>query len=98
LRNLGVPLLLAIGLSIVSAVRHRASGGGTSRLEEDEGGAVVAVLVAIAGLFGCLGSSALGSDPRPLFAALGVLMVLLVASALRRDWTILLPVGLASSA
>jgi uncharacterized membrane protein len=97
LRNLGVPLLLGIALSLVSAVRHRAVPTRTS-LEEDEGAAVLAVLVMVAGLFGCLGSSALGSDPRPLFAALGIAMLLLMGSALRRSWTGLVPLGLAASA
>jgi len=83
-RNLAVPLLLVAALSVASFVRHRrepASADG----DEDEAGAIAATLAALAGLFGCIGSARLGSDPRPLFAALGVQVVLLVASSLRRD-------------
>jgi uncharacterized membrane protein len=94
LRNLSVPLLLAIALALVAARRAEAPVNAT----EDEGGVVGATLVAIAGLFGCLASSELGGDPWPLFAALALTQVLLVASAVRRDWTWLLPAGLVAAA
>ncbi|MBI3932169.1 MAG: DUF2339 domain-containing protein [Acidobacteria bacterium] len=94
LRNLAVGLLLTLALSLVAALRSRAP----VNADEDEAAVVGANLVFLAGLFGCLGSAERGGDPWPLFAALGVSMVLLVASVLRRDWTPLLPVGLAVSA
>lgn len=94
LRNLGVGLLLTIGLSLVAAVRSRAP----VNADEDEAAVVGANVVFLAGLFGCLGSAERGGDPWPLFAALVVAMVLLVVSVLRRDWTPLLPVGLGVSA
>src|SRR6185503_8734231 len=42
----------------------------------------------------CLATSRLGADPWPLFIALGVVTVLLIVSALRRDWTPLVPFAL----
>ena len=94
LRNLGGGLLLTIALSLLAAVRSRAP----VNADEDEAAVVGANLVFLAGLFGCLGSPDRGGDPRPLFAALAVATVLFVLSALRRDWTPLLPVALAGSA
>jgi len=94
LRNLGVGLLLTITLSLLAAARLRAP----VNANEDEGAVVVANMVFLAGLFVCLGSAERGGDPWPLFAALAVAMILLVTSALRRDWTALLPVALVLSA
>jgi uncharacterized membrane protein len=90
LRNLSLPLLLAIALSLVAARRAEAPVNAT----EDEAGVVGATLIASAGLFACLLSPELGRDPGPLFVALAIALVLLVASALRRDWTWLVPSGL----
>ncbi|HXB55055.1 MAG TPA: DUF2339 domain-containing protein [Vicinamibacteria bacterium] len=90
LRNLSVPLLLAITVSLVAARRAEAP----VNANEDEAGVVGATLIAVAGLFACLVSPELGRDPGPLFVALAITLVLLVASALRRDWTWLLPGGL----
>ena len=94
LRNLAVGLLLTIALSLLAAVRARAP----VNADEDETAVVGANLVYLVGLFGCLGTADRGADPWPLFAALAVTMVLLVASAVRRDWTLLLPPGLGASA
>jgi uncharacterized membrane protein len=94
LRNLGVGLLLTVALSLLAAGRSRAP----VNADEDEAAVVAANAVFLAGLFGCLGSVERGGDPWPLFAALAVTIVLLVASALRRDWMPLLPVGLCASA
>jgi uncharacterized membrane protein len=90
LRNLSVPLLLAITMSLVAARRAEVP----VNANEDEAGVVGATLIAIAGLFACLVSPELGRDPAPLFIALAMALFLLVASALRRDWTWLVPGGL----
>jgi uncharacterized membrane protein len=90
LRNLSIPLLLAITLSLVAARRAEAPVDAN----EDEAGVVGATLIAVAGLFACLASPELGRDPAPLFVALAIALLLLVASALRRDWTWLVPGGL----
>src|SRR5262249_51268437 len=94
LKNLSVPLLFTLALSIAAAVRAIAP----VNADEDEAAVVGANFVALAGLLGCLGSAELGADPRPLFAALFVGVVLLLASALRRDWTWLVPLALVASA
>jgi uncharacterized membrane protein len=92
LQNLSVPLLLAIGLSLVAA-RRGATRPAADDSGEDDAGAVIATFIALFGLFACLPSSDLGGDPRPLFAAFAVGVVLLVLASLRRDWTPLLPFG-----
>jgi uncharacterized membrane protein len=92
-RNLGVASLFTIALSLVAGRRARAPAGGV----EDEAGVVGAVLVAYAGLLGCLVSAELAGDPIPLFAALALEVALLVVSARRRDWTWLVPAGLLAS-
>jgi uncharacterized membrane protein len=94
LRNLSVPLLLAIVVSLVAARRAAAP----ANADEDEAGVVGANLVGLAGLFACLVKAELGADPWPLFAALAVVTMLLVVSAVRRDWSGLVPLGLAASA
>jgi len=97
LRNLSVPLLIAIGLSLVAA-RRGAARKRDADSAEDEAGSVAATAIALFGLFACLGSKDLGGDPRPLFAALAVGAVLLVLSALRRDWSPLVPLSLLTAA
>jgi hypothetical protein len=93
LRNLSVPLLFTLVLSGIAALRAQ-----TPVHAEAEAAVVLADFTALAGLFGCLATSRLGADPRPLFVALAVAVVMLVGSALRRDWTPLIPVGLVASA
>jgi uncharacterized membrane protein len=93
-RNLAFGLLLTIALSLLAAARSRAPVGAV----EDEAAAVGADLVFVSSLFGCLVTPARGGDPLPLFLALAIAMVLLVVSAVRRDWTALVPIGLAASA
>jgi hypothetical protein len=102
LRNLSVPLLFAIAMSLVSA-RRAARTAAPARSaaqspDDDEGGVVGATLVALAGIFLCLVAPRLASDPWPLFAGLAVTLALLVVSALRRDWTELVAVGLVAAA
>ncbi|HEX6738062.1 MAG TPA: DUF2339 domain-containing protein, partial [Vicinamibacteria bacterium] len=89
-RDLAVGLLLTLALSILATLRTRAP----VNADEDEAAVVGADAVYLAGLFGCLGSTTRGGDPVPLFAALTVAVALLVVSALRRDWTPLLPLAL----
>ena len=96
-RNLAVPLLLAAALSVASLLRLRRDAGSTAG-DEDEAGAVAATVVALAGLFGCIGLPSLGRDPQPLFAALAVQAALLVVSSLRRDWPGFVLVSLLGSA
>ena len=99
LRNLSLPLLLALGWSLVSALRQtKERAWSLTRADVHEAGAVATTLIAVAGLFGCLATSELGGDPWPLFLAMAFLVVLLVGSALRRDWTWLLAAGLGVSA
>jgi hypothetical protein len=99
-RNLAVPLLLTLALSLAATRRGAATPRVTRSfavdLDDDELGVVGATLVAMAGLFGSLTS--LGSDPRPLFAALAVTLVLLITSTLRRDLTELIPLALVGAA
>ncbi len=102
LRNLSIPLLFVIALSLASARRSARTAtpppSAALSLEDPELGVVGASLVALAGLFLCLGAPRLASDPWPLFAGLAVTLVLLVASALRRDWTELISLGLLAAA
>jgi uncharacterized membrane protein len=92
-RNLALPLLHAVLLAVLAGARAR---GGRSDAE-DEGGAVLATLMAIAGLFGCLVVTSRGGDPVPVFLALAVAVLLLVASALRRGWSALFVLALAAA-
>ena len=92
-RDLSLPLLLAAALSLAAAWRARAPVDA----DDDEAGVVAAVLVAVAGLFGCLASAERGADAWPLFVALAVADLLLVVSALRGRAR-LVPVALAASA
>jgi uncharacterized membrane protein len=101
-RNLAVPLLLALTFSLVSA-RRAARTAPPARFvavspDDDELGVAGATLAALVGLFLCLGSPELVPDPWPLFAALAVVLALLVVSALRRDWTELVVVALVAAA
>src|SRR5918999_65474 len=93
-RDLAVPVLFTIALSLVAA--HRAPA--PVNANEDEGSVVAATLVAALSLLGCVLDVELGSDPRPLFAALAVYVVLLGISARRRDWTWLVLFALMISA
>ncbi len=92
-RDLSLPLLLAAALSLAAAWRARAPVDA----DDDEAGVVAAVLVGVAGLFGCLASAERGADAWPLFVALAVADLLLVVSALRGRAR-LVPVALAASA
>jgi uncharacterized membrane protein len=92
-RNLALPPAHAALLSVVAGLR---AGGGRSDAE-DESGALLATLVSVAGLFGCLAVAGRGADPVPMFAALAVSVLLLPGSALRRRWTPLFVVALAAS-
>lgn len=99
LRNLALPLLIAIGASLVATLRAARRGRAEAeRTVEDEAGVLLSAGVALAGLFGCLTSSRLGGDPWPLFAALAVLAALFVNSGLRREWLALLPATLVAVA
>jgi uncharacterized membrane protein len=93
LRNLAVGLLVALAFSLLATLRSRAP----LDADEDEAGAVVANAVFVTGLFGCLASTERGGDPWPLFLALGVAVILWVGSAMRRDWTALVPAALLGS-
>jgi Predicted membrane protein (DUF2339) len=102
LRNLAVPLLLAMVFSLASA-RRAAQAAPPARFaavspDDDELGVAGATLVALVGLFLCLPSPELARDPWPLFTALAVVLALLVVSALRRDWTELVVVALVAAA
>jgi len=102
MRNLSVPLIFAIAMSLVSARRAVRTAApvrsAALALDDDELGVVGATLVALAGIFLCLAAPRLASDPWPLLAGLAVTLALLVVSALRRDWTELVAVGLVAAA
>ncbi len=85
LRNLAVPVLLALLLSVAAGARA-ARRRSAAELVQDELGVAAATLVAVAGLYLCPLSGPLSSDAWPLFSALAVADVLIVVSALRRDW------------
>jgi uncharacterized membrane protein len=82
-RNLALPVLLAIALSLVSG---RLARGAERPSVADEAAALIAALLAVLGLFACLVRPSL-SAPQPLFAATAALVGVLLLSALRRDWT-----------
>lgn len=94
LRNLALPLAVALFASLAAGVRAPRRAADDRAGVEDEAGVLLATGVALLGLFGCLTTSRLGGDPWPLFGALAVTVALLVAAALRRDWTALLPLAL----
>jgi uncharacterized membrane protein len=94
LRNLAVPLLFAIVLSVVASLR----GAGSRPAAEHEAAAVAATAMAGLVLWGCLTGAELGREPAALFAALAVAMILALVSAVRSDWTPLLPISLVVSA
>jgi hypothetical protein len=93
LRNLAVPVLFAVVLSLVAGRRARAS----VNPDEDEAGVVGATLVGTFGLMGCL-TWRLAEEALPLLSALALYAVLLVVSARRRDWTPFVPASLFLSA
>ncbi|MBN2369303.1 MAG: DUF2339 domain-containing protein [Vicinamibacteria bacterium] len=96
-RNLSLPLLLPLSLSLLAVWRAREERSASCRVE-NEVATVVTVGTALLGLFGCLALPALGSDPLPLFAALAALTALILVSSLRRRWDLLVPGALAASA
>ena len=98
LRNLSLLLLLTMVLSLVGALRASRRTGETDADNEDAGAVVAAAAVGILGLFGCLGSTELGGDPWPLFAALAVNLGFLLFCVLWRDWTPLIPAALVATA
>jgi uncharacterized membrane protein len=83
LRNLSLPLLFAMALSLSASLRRDRD---STDAAFEETGVVLAATIALVGLFGCLGSKALGGDPLPLFAALAVAVGLLLTSSVRRAW------------
>jgi hypothetical protein len=66
-------------------------------VELDITGAIVAWGIAAAGLCGCLAHHATGADPRPLLAAVSVLLLVAIVLAIAR-WAVLLPCALAYAA
>lgn len=82
LGNLALPLLFTLALSLAASRRARELGADAF----EEIAVVLADLVAVFGLFACLATSVLGSDPFPLFVALGVAVGLLLVSSLRMAW------------
>ncbi len=89
-RDLALPLLFIVAMSLVASQRVVQRGFDF----EDEAAVLLADAVVLAILFGCLASARLGSDPLPLFAALALVSVVAVASALRGASTAMLPVTL----
>ena len=87
-RDLGLALLFIVALSLVASQRALRRGSGL----EDEMAVLSAAAVVLAILFGCLASVPLASDPVPLFAALAVVVLIAVTSALRGASTLVLPV------
>lgn len=87
LRNLAVPLLLALALSWLATLRSADPTHGAARAQLDDDLGVLAVLgSALLGLFAALFTPQLSSAAWPLFSALVVLVGLLLALALRRGW------------
>lgn len=93
LAHLAVPLLFAAAWSLLAAARADAPVDA----DDDERGAVLAALGALAGLFLCLVRTSTGREPLPLFAGLYVVVALLLASAVRRHWSPLTLVALAGA-
>ena len=99
LRNLSLPVLVAVVWAEISVWRHSRP----ELLSPDQSthygiGVVTATLINVAGLFFCLTTSELGRDPWPLQVAMAMLSVLLVAVALYRNWSWLLLVATGASA
>jgi len=90
LRNLAVPQLFAIALSLAVRVRWRERTADASQ----GSGPALASIIAICGLFGCLALPALGADPVPLFLALFASLVVLLVTSVRLDWGALVPIAL----
>ena len=100
-RNLAVPLLLSLALSLAGVGRRSvALQLAAVDLDDDELGVLGATVVAIAGLFLMLLNRAPWgtSAPSATFAALAVALVICLVSVLRRDWTELLLLELAAAA
>lgn len=90
LRNLAVPQLFAIALSL--AVRYRSRDRTAQPVQGF--GPVLAACVAIFGLFGCLASTTLGADPVPLYLALAASLLVLLVTSIRMTWGALVPFAL----
>ena len=95
LRDLAPGLLLVGLLSTAATLRTRRDG---AEAVEDDAAVLVADGVALFGLFGCLTVTALGRDPRPLFAALAVALVFVLHTMWRRAWADLALFGLGVAA
>ena len=95
LRDLAPGLLLVGLLSTAATLRSRRDGAAAV---EDDAAVLVADGVALFGLFGCLTVTALGRDPRPLFAALAVALVFVLHTMWRRAWADLALFGLGVAA
>jgi uncharacterized membrane protein len=94
LPHLALPLLFTLALSLLASQRAASQGADAFH----ELAVVAANGIAVIGLFGCLGSRPLGSEPFPLFLALAVAIGLLLVSSLRMTWGTLAPLGLAAAA
>lgn len=92
-RDLALPLLFALGLSLAAGRRARAGGARAA----DELAVVLAVAVAVFGLFVCIAVRPLAADPLPLFVALAVAVVLWLVGSLRAAWGWLVPVALVAA-
>ena len=93
-RNLAVPILLAVGLAALAALRETSGEGSVA----EEVSLLAVQGMGYVGLLACLVEASRGGDPLPLFVALAVVVALVVASALRTGWTALLPVALLAAA
>lgn len=94
LRNLALPLLVSLVLSLAVAARGRERGADGGQ----EIGVVFSVGVAMLGLFVCLAVQPLGLQPGPLFLALAVALLLLLAASLRTAWGALAVCGAVAAA
>lgn len=86
LRNLALPLLLALAFSWLATLRGAHARDAHARALDDDLGALGAIGMALAGLFVALAVPRLSGAAWPLFGALFVLLGLLLALALRRGW------------
>lgn len=97
-RNLALPVLLALAWSVVASLRWEGGPALSPSSAAWEWGAVASAFIALFGLLLLCPVPPLGREPLPLFTALLLLLVLLAGSALRRNWTAVLPAGLGLSA
>ncbi|MCU0242636.1 MAG: DUF2339 domain-containing protein, partial [Vicinamibacteria bacterium] len=87
LSHLSIPLLLTLAMSLANVMLDLR--GDPSK--ERDSGVVAANVFAFIGLFGCFSQPAWCRHPLPLFIALAMAALLMIFSALKRDWTLLLP-------